>query len=360
MEGNVSSEISLPHYPEFDWQKIIASYQQQFNDVFNLLAQYPRAQICECEKQVVYTAGKMQLYHYTALGPKLKAPPLLIVFALVNRPYIIDLQADRSLIRPLLEAGLDVYLIDWGYPGLEDADLTLDDYILNYYDQCVDFIRKASQYDAIDLLGICQGGTLSLCYTALFPAKIRKLIPMITAVDFHTSDNTLTALVEHLDVSAMILQYKNLPGSMLNAILFSLKPTAAHWLKYQRMFKEDPNSDKMALFLRMEHWLYDTPDQAGKAFEQYITELYQHNKLIKNQFYINHVLVDLKNITHPVLNIFALRDDIIPPSASECLPQYLGSSDYQQLTFDGGHIGIYTSHKSQQQIPPAIIKWLLQ
>ena len=273
------------------------------------------------------------------------------MFALVNRPYILDLQPDRSLIRPLLEAGMDVYLIDWGYPTATDSHLILEDYIYNYLDSCVDFIRDATKQDAIDLLGVCQGGTLSLCYTALFPEKIHKLVTMVTAVDFHTKENTLTALVEHMDVESIIKQYQNMPGYLLNLIFFSLKPSATHWLKYQRMLKEDPDSDKMALFLRMEHWLFDTTDQAGAAFVQYITQLYQQNNLIKNQFYLNNRLVDLQQITHPVFNIFALADDIIPPSASECMPQYIRSKDYHQLTFDGGHIGIYSSQRAQQQIP---------
>lgn len=353
-------ENSISSGPELDWQKYIAPYQQQLSETLHFLAQFPRAQILECEKQLVFEQGKMKLYHYAARSSLIQATPLLVVFALVNRPYIIDLQPDRSLIRPLLEAGIDTYIIDWGYPTLEDADLSLEDYTVHFYDQCVNYIREVSRQPAIDILGICQGGTLSLCYAALFPEKVRKLIPMVTAVDFHTQGNTLTAVAEHIDIPAIMRQYKNMPGWLLNLIFFSLKPNVSHWLKYIRMMKEDPNSEKMALFLRMEYWLYDTADQAGNAFIKYITELYQENKLIKNQFYLNGQLVDLKKITHPVLNIFATLDDIIPPSASQCLSQYIQSKDYQELVFEGGHIGIYTSQKSQECIHPTIINWLRQ
>jgi len=343
-----------------DWQHYMMPYQQQLMELSSLFEKFPRAEILECEKEVVYTQDKIKLYHYIPLNPKPQAKPLLIMFALVNRPYVIDIQPNRSLIRPLLEAGFEVYLIDWGYPDASDAHLRLEDYILDYLDHCVDFIRTQSGHDAIDLLGICQGGTFSLCYTALFPEKINKLVTMVTAVDFHTPGNTLYELVAPLDLENIIQHYQNMPGWILNLLFFSLKPSASHWLKYQRMLKEDPQSEKMALFLRMEHWLYDTTDQAGTAFVQYITDMYQHNKLVRNQFYLNDRLVDLKQITHPVLNIFALQDDIIPPSASQCLPQYICSKDYQQLTFDGGHIGIYTSQRAQQQIPPVISKWLMQ
>lgn len=343
-----------------DWQKFLLPYQQQLTDMLNLMAQFPEADICECEKECVYTQGIMSLYRYRKVNRATAGIPVLIVFALVNRPYIIDLQPDRSLVRPLLEAGLDVYIIDWGYPTDEDAHLTLEDYIVNFLDQCVDFIRAAHKQTAIDLLGVCQGGTFSLCYTALFPEKIRKLIPMSTAVDFHTQGNTLAALAEDLNAIAMIEQYKNMPGWLLNLIFFTLKPAAQHMLKYLRIIKEPADSAKLALFIRLEHWLYDTPDQAGAAFIQYICDLYQQNKLIKGEFYLNNIQVNLKQITHPVLNIFASQDDIIPPSASSCLPHYIGSHHYQELILNSGHIGLYTSHKAQAQIAPAIIAWLLK
>jgi polyhydroxyalkanoate synthase len=330
----------------------------QWADVINTLAQLPVPEVLECQKEVVYQQDKIKLYRYTPLRSKLKRTPLLITFALVNRPYILDLQPDRSLVRVLLESGIDVYLIDWGYPTRDDHALSLDDYILRYLDQCVDFIRTVSEKKSIDLLGVCQGGTMSLCYTALFPKKIRKLVTMITAVDFHTKDNTLTALIQDLDVDGLTQQWGNMPGCLLNQTFFSLKPLAGHWLKYQRALKEHPHSEKMAHFLRMERWLFDTPDQTGAAFTQYVKQFYQQNLLVRKQFFLGDQIVDLSKITHPVLNIFAAKDEIVPPSASKCLKKYIRSRDYQQLIFAGGHIGIYASRKAQEQIPPQIAQWL--
>lgn len=350
--------MSQPHNAFVQWTTFLTSYQQQWANVTQTLAQLPNPDILECHKEVVYQQDKIKLYRYTPLCARVKRTPLLITFALVNRPYILDLQPDRSLIRHLLNAGIDTYLIDWGYPTLEDKLLRLEDYILRYLDNCVTFITQASKRSAIDLLGICQGGTMSLCYTALFPKKIRKLITMITAVDFHTEDNVLTHLAKQIDVDMLCQQFGNMPGWLLNQGLFSLKPLAHHWLKYQNAFKENPQSEKMAHFLRMEKWIFDTPDQAGSAFKQYVTQLYQQNLLVQKQFYLADQLVDLTKITQPVFNIFAARDEIVPPSASKCLPKYINSKDYQQYIFGGGHIGIYASQKAQQQIPSRIIEWL--
>lgn len=344
--------LPLQNMPQL-WQQMWAQWTKQ-------LAQFPQPDFIHCEKEVVYTENKLQLYHYKPLKKKLNPVPLLVSFAMVNRPYILDLQPDRSLIRALLEAGVDVYLIDWGYPTLEDKDLRLEDYVLKYLNNCVDFVATASKKKAINLLGVCQGGTLSLCYSALFPKKINKLITMISNVDFHTPDNTLTELAKNMEMETITEFYGNMPGWLLNQVLFSLKPTASHWLKYKHAMQETENQEKTANFLRMEHWIWDTPDQAGSAFVQYITQFYQQNLLIKDEIYLDGKQVRLTNITMPVLNIYALKDDIVPASAAKSLKNYIPAENYSEETFAGGHIGIYVSRKAQEEIPPKIAKWLMK
>ena len=116
----------------------------------------------------VYREDKLVLYRYEAPADVVQnKTPLLIIYALVNRPYMADIQEDRSTIKNLLAQGQDVYLIDWGYPDESDSALTMDDYLNGYIDRCVDVIRKRHKLDKINLLGICQGGSFSLCYTSL-------------------------------------------------------------------------------------------------------------------------------------------------------------------------------------------------
>ena len=345
------------HFPPVHF--LVQQGQQMWAEWTKHLAEFPQPDKIHCERELVYSQNKLQLYHYKPLRKKVNPVPLLISFALVNRPYILDLQPDRSLIHALLKAGVDVYLIDWGYPTLDDKDLRLEDYILNYLDNCVDYVANARGKTAINLLGICQGGTLSLCYSSLFPEKINKLITMISNVDFHTEDNTLTELAKNMDMEKITDYYGNMPGWLLNQVLFSLKPNASHWLKYKRALQEK-DQEKTDNFLRMEHWIWDTPDQAGKAFVQYITQFYQQNLLIKGEIHLDNKRVDLKNITMPVLNVYALKDDIVPASAASSLRNYIHKGKYSECTFDGGHIGIYVSRKAQEDIPPKIAKWLLE
>ena len=310
-------------------------------------------------KHPVYQEDKLTLYRYeTPEGVEPQDVPLLIVYALVNRPYMTDIQENRSTIRGLLETGQDVYLVDWGYPDGADLSLTMDDYINGYLDRCVDHICEAHGVDRINILGICQGGTFSLCYSSLHPEKVRNLVTMVTPVDFQTPDNVLSAWVKHVDVDLLVDTLGNIPGEMLNWTFLSLKPFSLTGQKYVNMVDVLDDADKVKNFLRMEKWIFDSPDQAGETFRQFIKDFYQHNKLLKGEVQIGSQLVDLGNITCPVLNIYALQDHLVPPDASKALNGKTGSDDYTELAFPGGHIGIYVSGKAQKEVTPAIGNWL--
>ena len=165
---------------------------------------------------MIYTEDKLKLLHYTGNAEPSNKVPMLIVYALVNRPYMTDLQENRSTIKGLLDAGQHVYLIDWGYPDASDRYLTMDDYLNGYLDNCVDEIRARHNVDAINLLGICQGGAFSLCYSSMHPEKVKNLITMVTPVDYHTPDNMLSHWVQNVDIDQLVDTIGNIPGEMLN------------------------------------------------------------------------------------------------------------------------------------------------
>ncbi len=310
-------------------------------------------------KEVIYQEDKLVLYRFAPLDAAPRNPiPVLIVYALVNRPYMTDLQEDRSIVRGLLNAGLDVYLIDWGYPDRADRYLTLDDYINGYIDRCVDVIRKRHGLEQINLLGICQGGTFSLCYSALHSHKVKNLITMVTPVDFQTPDNLLSRWVQGIDVELLVDTMGNVSGELLNWTFLSLKPYRLMGQKYLDMINLLDDEKSAKNFLKMEKWIFDSPDQAGEAFRQFARHFFQENGLIKGQVVIGDKRVDLKNLTMPIMNIYATQDHLVPPSASTALKALVTTEDYTELTFAGGHIGIYVSGKAQKTVPPAIGKWL--
>lgn len=309
-------------------------------------------------RDAVYQEDKVVLYHYKARVKKQNPIPLLIVYALVNRPYMADLQEGRSMIQGLLDAGVDVYLVDWGYPDEGDRYLALEDYINGYLDNCVDEICKTHGIKKINILGICQGGTFSLCYTALRQDKVKNLVTTVTPVDFQTKDDLLSKLVRNVDIDLLIDAEGNVTGETMNSIYLSLKPFQLMGQKYVDLVNILDDTEKMRNFMRMEKWIFDSPDQVGEAFREFAKQFYQENGLVKGTVKIGNNTVDLQHITIPVMNIYARDDHLVPPDSSKALGGCVSSKDYSELEFPGGHIGIYVSGKAQHMIPPAVGKWL--
>lgn len=336
----------------------LLEFNQKLVNGLKILAEMGEIEVGTTPKEAVYQEDKMVLYRYKPIVDNPSPIPLLIVYALVNRPYVLDLQPDRSLVKNLLELGQNVYLIDWGYPEMADRYLTLDDYINGYLHRCVNTLCKRHGLDKINVLGVCQGGTLSLCYSALHPERIRHLITMVTPVDFKTSEDLLSHWIAKVDVDLLVDSLGNVPGELLNWGFLSLKPFQLLGKKYLDLVDNFHNPELIKNFLRMEKWIFDSPNQAGETFRQFIKDFYQKNGLINGKIVLGEQRVDLKNLTMPILNIYATEDHLVPPAASLALKKYIGSQDYTEVPFKGGHIGIYVSHQAQKEVPTIISQWL--
>jgi polyhydroxyalkanoate synthase len=213
---------------------------------------------------------------------------------------------------------------------------------------------------AATLLGVCQGGTFSLCYAALHPERVRNLITMVTPVDFQTPDNLLSRWVQGIDVDALVAAHGVVPGEVLNAAYVSLMPFRLLQQKYVHLLAAGDDQAQMENFMRMEKWIFDSPDQAGAAFREFARWLFQENRLLKGTLQIGGQAVDLRRIVQPVLNIYGKQDHLVPPAASLALQPLVGSSDYTALGLDVGHIGMYVSGRSQRELPQTILNWLQQ
>jgi polyhydroxyalkanoate synthase len=336
-------------------QREVAEFQRRLAACALTLARLPPVALATAARELVYRDGKVSLYRYQSLAQPVRAAPLLIVYALVNRPTMLDLQPDRSMIRGLLAAGIDVYLLDWGYPDRGDRWLTLGDYVSGYLHRAVEAV--GAQQGPVNLLGVCQGGTLSIAYASLEPERIAKLVTMVTPVDFHTPENLLSKWVRAIDVDTLVDTFGNVPGELLNLTFRSLMPFRLSLQKYLALIDGADDPQQLENFLRMEQWLADTPDQAGEAFREFVKGLFQENRLVRGAFAIGGRVVDPARITMPVLNVYATEDHLVPPSASRPLGRLVGSTGYEEIAFDGGHIGIYVSGRARS-LPATIAAWL--
>lgn len=344
MEKNLINEFSNAN------QKIMKSYET--------LSQIGEVQIAVTPKTEIYSEDKVKLYHYDHESKPTVKTPVLIVYALVNTYKMLDLQPDRSYVRNLMSHGLDLYLIDWGYPGYSDRYLSMDDYVNGYINNCVDVIRKRHKTEKVNIISICQGGTLSVIYTALRQNKIKNLVTQVTPIDFSTNDGLLFRWSRDIDFDKLVEGYNGLiPGEFLNEGFAQLKPMMKVQ-KQQAMNQALEDRGKMENYLRMEKWINDSPNQAGECFRQFMKDLYQKNLLIKNELEVGGKKVLLKNITCPVLNVYGTEDHLVPPAASIPLCDHISSTDKETYSFKGGHIGVFVGSKSQKELAPAVASWL--
>ena len=314
----------------------------------------------QLEKEIVFSIGKMRLFHYKPLVKKSKLckVPLLITYALVNRQYMLDLQDDRSFIKGLLLAGNDVYIIDWGYPTAEDRYMSMDDYINWYMAECVEHILRNNGIERLNLMGICQGGTFSTIYTALNPNKVKNLITLVTPIDFSTNDGLLFRWGKDMEINSLVDAFGIVPGDIMNFAYLILKPYTLSMDKYIKMVGKMKDPEFLKNYMRMERWSFDSPGQAGETLRQFVNDLYKENKLVKGELVVGDRKVNLKNIKCPVLMACGDSDHLVPTSASCNFGEFVGSKDATYMHFATGHIGMFTSSKSQKEVIPAITDWL--
>ena len=320
-------------------------------------------------KDLVFSIDKVRLFRYRPLTDKRSsAAPVLVAYGMVGRYTMADLQEDRSLIRNLLAQGLDVYVVDWGDPNRAERWVSFEDYVEDYLGGCVQHILKASGITSLNLLGICEGGVLTICYAALHPKRVRNLIVTITPVDFHADRdegradrgfvNLWTRSADEGDIRRIVDSYGYIPGKFMGLVFSMITPTKTltkYNLDLLDVFEDEA---KLRNFLRMEQWLADRPHHPGEAGLDFFVRLYRNNELAKGTFTIGERTVDLAALTMPVLNIFALEDHIVPPPCSQALGKLVGTRDYTELALPGGHVGVFVSGKSQGVVGTKVVSWL--
>lgn len=310
--------------------------------------------------EIVYEEDRVKVKHYFRnenTENKLRVP-LLVVYALINRETMLDLQPDRSVVKTFLEGGIDLYMIDWGYPKRKDRFLTINDHVNGYMDNIVDFIRARHNVPKINLMGICMGGSFCVMYSALHPDKIKNLVTTVTPSSFDTDKGLLHVWMKDIDVDGIIKTYGNVPGDLMNFGFLLLNPARLMIDKYVGFMENMDNKDFVENFVRMERWIFDSPDVPGETFRQFVEDGYKKNLLIQSKMVLGGKRVDLKKLTMPLLNFYGEYDHLVPPEACNQLTKAVGSKDVEDICLETGHIGIYVSSKFQRMFAPKIVNWL--
>jgi polyhydroxyalkanoate synthase len=309
---------------------------------------------------VVFQKGTLELLRYRRDTPATYSEPLLLCYALVNRPYILDLQPDKSVVQRYLDQGFDVYLIDWGIPSDADRGLTLDNYVSDLLAGVVDFILREHRTEHLHLLGYCMGGTMSVLFTALNPDRVSTLTLLAAPIDFAGRDSLLNLWAdrEHFDVDAFVDANGNCPAAFLQSCFTFMKPMQNIVEKNVGFYEQMDDPRFLVNYFAMERWVNDNVPVAGETFREFIKKLYQGNELVRGEFVLGNRRVDLGQIKCPLLSLTAKSDHLVPPPSTEGILPHVGSQDVKTMTIDAGHVGLVVSGKAQKKFWPEATRWL--
>jgi polyhydroxyalkanoate synthase len=334
----------------------------------------PSQKICDLEKYSLFRYDSPLVSTTTDTEKEVSSetqntpPPVFVIYAFINRHYILDLLPEVSVVRNLLNQGLDIFATDWGTPSAYDKSLTIGHFVNRYMDKSVDFIRKITRSDKISLFGYCWGGDLALIYAAIHPEKVKNLITIATPGDFDLDNSLLSVWTRSMKEEYLLDAFGNVPGISLNTA-FNLRRPIEYSHKYFHFFEQPHDLESIAEFFATETWLYDSPPIIGEIYREFVEYCYKQNLLIKskmriertddNKDYDNDTTINLKNISMPFLNVVAQKDDLVAPSSSKALNNALtGSHDKSLIEFKSGHVGLMIGKNAHKELWPKVGEWI--
>jgi polyhydroxyalkanoate synthase len=323
----------------------------------------------ETPHEVVYRIDDVRLLHYYQLGnngASMKySTPVVIVYAPVNSYHIMDIRRGRSIVEHFVSAGFDVYLVDWGRQ--QNNKPSLSEYV-NYIHQSIEQVKKITHSKQVNILGYSWGGVLSMIYSSIRQENVKNLILQSAHVDFDKDSSILASWFRRLPLDDIVREFDNVDCRFINLALLMRNP-AVHSFD---AFRFGGYMNKGTLFysqfgldaMRIAAWMSDTPMIPSGFFRDYIGKLYQQNQLVKNELQVTlssenkPELVDLAQITMPLLNIVDDKDDICTTPAATPINDIATSDDKKLINFPIGHIELSVSSDAHVKLWPQVVKWL--
>jgi polyhydroxyalkanoate synthase len=360
--------VSVPGFPAeslkgFSSEEVAAA-QGRYAEAVKVVVDSLEAPVGLTPKEEVWRLNKVRLYRYVPTRPPEERHPipLLLVYALINKPFIFDLVPGRSFIEYMLDHGFDMYLLDWGAPGPEDRGITFDDYVTEYLTRAVRKVVRTSGVAEISILGYCLGATLAAVYAGLYPtAPIRNLILLTAPIDFSSSPEGSMAMwleEERLDVDRIVGAFGNVPGELIRLWAKLLKPVENFVGAYVNVWKSLDDEQAVRGWQAINRWVEDVIPFAGAAFRQFVLQYVRGNELIKGQHEVDGQPVDLANIRAALLNIVAQFDHLVAPSQAASIMDLVSSEDKELRIIPSTHVGIMASGGARYKLWPEIAEWL--
>jgi polyhydroxyalkanoate synthase len=313
-------------------------------------------------RDVVWTHRGTTLYHYRPSDRRYPVP-LLLVFALINRPLVFDLRPGGSLIEYLLEEGFDVFLLDWGQPDEEDSDMGLDNYVCDELHWAIRETLRASGADELTLMGWCLGATLCAMYCGLDWGErgmpVRNLALLTMPIDGRDSTYAKWVGDPSFDVDGIAENWRNIPGEAIDFANKMLKPVTNFYTTYRKLW-DDVEHDRVRreAFQAMSKWVSDNPPFPGRVWAEWIAVMYRDGSLVSGRLRLRDRRVDLRRIDQNVLVVTADKDHIAPLSGTTPIFDLISSRDVTHMARPGGHIGLIAGSAARKVIWPEMADWL--
>lgn len=308
---------------------------------------------------VIYEENKTRLRHYEPADEP-NGTPVLIVYAFINTPAILDLSESRSIVGHFLDAGMDVTVVDWGRPSRLDVHLTLDDYVGRYLDNCVTAACEHASTAEVHLVGISTGSPLAATYAALNPDRVASLTLQGPPLEFDASGGMLDfePLVEAIDPDCVVESLGNLPKELMDAG-FSLRKPVDYQVSDLVDFWDNLEDETYVEHTgRVMRWSSFGPDLAGATYSQFVEEFLRQNKLLEDCLTIRDEPVELDSIDMPVALILGEDDAFVPHEASLPFLDAIPSEETTVFWLPGDHVETLVGEQAHEEHWPAIVDWI--
>jgi polyhydroxyalkanoate synthase len=308
----------------------------------------------------VWQEGNTRLLDYglTDRGARKKGTrAVLVVPSLINRWEVLDLTAEKSLLRAMAADGLRPYLVDWGTPDDDERRFDLSAYVARL-ERAVSYVGKRARR-APAVMGYCMGGTLAVALAARRPRKVAKLALLAAPWDFH-ADKTGQAFL--LTMGPLLAQLADkvgeLPVDVLQTLFWSIDP----WLamkKFGRFLGMDPESASARDFVLLEDWLNEGAPLAGPTARDCLIGWYGDNLPGSGKWVVGGKRIVPRKVTKPALVMIPSGDRIVPPqSAAALADRKRGLKNVTRMDLPLGHIGMVVSGRARELCWTPLIDWL--
>lgn len=308
----------------------------------------------------VWSEGNTRLLDYGATHRSARARgarAVLVVPSLINRWEVLDLTAEKSLLRAMAAQGLRPYLVDWGTPDAEERRFDTTAYVARL-ERALAFVARRARR-AAGVMGYCMGGTLTVALAARQPRRVAGLALLAAPWDFHADRTGHAFLLSAGPILARVAdQVGELPVDVLQTLFWSLDP----WLsvkKFGRFLGMDQQGDSAREFVLLEDWLNDGAPLAGPTARECLIGWYGDNLPGSGRWTVGGRRIVPSRINVPSLVMIPSGDRIVPPLSAAALAEPgRGFKRVTRLDLPLGHIGMVVSSRARDLCWTPLIDWL--